>query len=83
MEGGAILNPTNHKISFDMKLLKDPNSRTNKIIQKGYSFSICLLNISIKIGITVAVIILIFNQIKNEVKFEKIKNIFQEKNFTK
>jgi hypothetical protein len=83
MENGAILSPANHKISFDMKLPKDPNSTTNKIIQKGYSFSICLLNISIKIGITIAVIVLIFNQIKNEVKFEEIKNIFQEKNFTK
>ena len=82
MEGGAILNPSNHKISFDMKLAKDPNSRTNKVIQKGYSFSICLLNLSIKIGITVAVIILIFNQIKNEVKFEDPKNI-KKKNFTK
>ena len=82
MESGAILNPSNHKISFDMKLAKDPNSKTNKIIQKGYSFSICLLNLSIKIGITVAVIILIFNQIKNEVKFDEIKDIFQKKNFT-
>ena len=80
MESGAILNPSNHKISFDMKLAKDPNSRNNKVIQKGYSFSICLLNLSIKIGITV--IILIFNQIKNEVKFDEIKDIFQKKNFT-
>ena len=82
MEGGAILSPSNHKISFDIKLAKDPNSRTNKIIQKGYSFSICLLNLSIEIGITVAVIILIFNQIKNEVKFDEIKDIFRKKNFT-
>ena len=75
MEGGAILNPSNHKISFDMKLAKDPNSRTNKVIQKGYSFSICLLNLSIKIGITVAVIILIFNQIKNEVNYHHHRSI--------
>ena len=80
---GAILNQNNHKISFDMKLPKDPNSKCNKIIQKGYSFSVCLLNISIKIGVTLAVIILIFNQIKNEVKFEKIRDIFQERNVTK
>ena len=80
---GAILNQNNHKISFDMKLPKDPNSKCNKIIQKGYSFSVCLLNISIKIGVTLAVIILIFNQIKNEVKFEKIRDIFQEINVTK
>ena len=80
---GAILNQNNHKISFDMKLPKDPNSKCNKIIQKGYSFSVCLLNISIKIGVTLAVIILIFNQIKNEVNFEKIRDIFQERNVTK
>ena len=66
-----------------MKSAKDPNSRTNKVIQRGYSFSICLLNLSIKIRIKVAVIILIFNQIKNKVKFDEIKDIFQKKNFTK
>ncbi len=76
---GAILNPNNHKMSIDMKLPKDLNSRCNYIIQKRYSLSVCLLNISIKIGVTLAVIILVFNQIKNEVKFEKSRDFFSRK----
>ena len=82
MESGAILHSTNHKISFDIKLPTYPNRRCNKVIQKGYSFSSCLLNISIKVVITIAVIFLLFNQIKNNANFEKIRDIFQ-KNFAK
>ena len=40
MESEKMINPNRHKISFDIKLPHDPESRCNKFIQKGYSFSV-------------------------------------------
>ena len=51
-----MINPNSQKMSFDIKLPHDPQSNCNKFITKGYSMSVCLMNISIKIGITLGIV---------------------------
>ena len=48
-----MINPNSHKTSFDIRLPHDPQSKCNKFITKGYSTCLCLLNISIKVGISI------------------------------
>ena len=57
-----MLNPNSHKTSFDIRLPPDPKSKCNKFITKGYSMSVCLLNIVIKIGISIGILLLLLSQ---------------------
>lgn len=64
MELNKMIDPTSHKTSFDIRLPYDPQSKCNKFITKGYSTSLCLLNIIIKIGISVGLLIILLYQLK-------------------
>ena len=57
-----MINPNYHKTSFDIRLPTDPKSKFNKFITKGYSTSVCILNIMIKIGLSIGVLILLLSQ---------------------
>ena len=75
MELNKMINPSSHKTSFDIRLPPDPKSSCNKFITKGYSMSLCILNITIKIGLTIGLLIIHFHQIKPD----KIINEFSKK----
>ena len=77
-----MINPNHHKISFDIKLPHDPESRCNKFIQKGYSFSVCLLNIGIKVGLSICMIIILLNKIESDDIIDHFKNVFKKRNET-
>ena len=64
MELNKMINPSSHKTSFDIRLPPDPKSSCNKFITKGYSMSLCILNITIKIGLTIGLLIILLHQIK-------------------
>ena len=68
-----MINPNRHKISFDIKLPHDPESRCKKFIQKWYSFSVCLLNMGIKVGLSICMIIILLNQIESDDIIEHLK----------
>ena len=59
-----MINPNSHKTSFDIRLPHDPKSKCNKFITKGYSMSVCVLNIIIKIGISIGLLMILLSQIK-------------------
>ena len=59
-----MINPNSHKTSFDIRLPPDPKSKCNKFITKGYSMSLCFLNIIIKVGLSIGLLIIILSQIK-------------------
>ena len=59
-----MIDPSSHKTSFDIRLPYDLQSKCNKFITKGYSTSLCLLNIIIKIGISVGLLIIVLYQLK-------------------
>ena len=61
-----MINPNSQKMSFDIKLPHDPQSSYNKFIPKGYSMSVCLMNISIKIGITLGIVFILLSQINTQ-----------------
>ena len=73
-----MINPSNHKTSFDIRLPHDPQSKCNKFITKGYSMCVCILNIIMKVVITIAisagVMLIIFSEIKPNVGLSYIKN---------
>ena len=76
MELNKIINPNSHKTSFDIRLPHDPKSKCNKFIKKGYSMSLCLLNIIIKIGISIGLLMILLSQIKpHEVMNEITQNL--------
>lgn len=75
MELNKMINPSSHKTSFDIRLPPDPKSSCNKFITKGYSMSLCILNITIKIGLTIGLLIILLHQIKPD----KIINEFSKK----
>lgn len=77
MELNKMINPSSHKTSFDIRLPPDPKSSCNKFITKGYSMSLCILNITIKIGLTIGLLIILLHQIKPD----KIINEFSKKTF--
>ena len=52
MELNKMIDPNSHKTSFDIKLPPGPQSKCNRFITKGYLMSECILNITIKIGLT-------------------------------
>ena len=58
-----MINPNSHKTSFDIRLPHDPQSKCNKFITKGYSTCLCLLNISIKVGISIAILMILLSQL--------------------
>ena len=64
MELNKMINPNSHKTSFDIRLPHDPKSKCNKFISKGYSMSVCFLNIIIKIGISIGLLMILLSQIK-------------------
>ena len=64
MELNKMISPSSHKTSFDIRLPPDPKSSCNKFITKGYSMSLCILNITIKIGLTIGLLIILLHQIK-------------------
>ena len=55
MELNKMINPSNHKTSFDIRLPYDSQSKCNKFIIKGYSMCVCILNIIMKVVITIAI----------------------------
>ena len=71
-----MINPNSHKTSFDIRLPPDPKSKCNKFITKGYSMSLCFLNIIIKVGLSIGLLIIILLQIKpHEVMNEISQNM--------
>ena len=58
-----MINPNSHKTSFDIRLPHDPQSKCNKFITKGYSTYLCLLTISIKVGISIAILMILLSQL--------------------
>ena len=76
MELNKMMNPNSHKTSFDIRLPHDPKSKCNKFITKGYSMSVCVLNIIIKIGISIGLLMILLSQIKpHEVMNEITQNL--------
>ena len=76
MELNKMINPNSHKTSFDIRLPHDPKSKCNKFITKGYSMSVCVLNIIIKIGISIGLLMILLSQIKpHEVMNEITQNL--------
>ena len=57
-----MINRNSHKTSFDIRLPPDPKSKCNKFITKGYSRSVCIWNIMIKIGLSIGILILLLSQ---------------------
>ena len=75
-----MIHPNSHKTSFDIKLPHDPKSRCNKFITKGYSLSLCFLNICIKVGISIGIIIILLHQLNPQKVLKDITDIINNKN---
>ena len=58
-----MIHPNSQKTSFNIRLPHDPKSNCNKFITKGYSLCVCLLNITIKVGLSLGIILILFSQI--------------------
>ena len=87
MELNKMMNPNSHKTSFDIRLPHDPQSRCNKFITKGYSLCVCLLNISIKViislAISIGIIFVILSQLESNMVWEQVnKPIINPNNST-
>lgn len=82
MELNKMINPNSHKTSFDIRLPHDPQSKCNKFITKGYSLCVCLLNISIKVGISLGIILILLSQIKPQDTLNEITDSLSNKNFS-
>ena len=84
MELNKMINPNSHKTSFDIRLPHDPKSKCNKFITKGYSMSVYLLNINIKIGISIGLLMILLSQIKpHEVMNEITQNLTNKSSLIK
>ena len=77
-----MLNPNSHKTSFDIRLPPDPKSKCNKFITKGYSMSVCLLNIVIKIGISIGILLLLLSQINPKDVINDISKSLSNRNIS-
>ena len=77
-----MLNPNSHKTSFDIRLPPDPKSKCNKFITKGYSMSVCLLNIIIKIGISIGILILLLSQMNPKDVINDISKSLSNRNIS-
>ncbi len=75
MELNKMIDPNSQNMSFDIKLPHDPQSNCNKFITKGYSMSVCLMNISIKIGITLGIFFILLSQINTP---KMMKQLFKQ-----
>ena len=79
MELNKMMNPNSHKTSFDIRLPHDPQSRCNKFITKGYPLCVCLLNISIKViislAIAIGIVFVILSQLEPNIIWEQVKNL--------
>ena len=70
-----MINPNSQKMSFDIKLPHDPQGNCNKFITKGYSMSVCLMNISFKISITLGIVFILLSQINTP---KLMKQLFKQ-----
>ena len=77
-----MLNPNSHKTSFDIRLPSDPKSKCNKFITKGYSMSVCLLNIVIKIGISIGILLLLLSQMNPKDVINDISKSLSNRNIS-
>ena len=77
-----MLNPNSHKTSFDIRLPPDPKSKCNKFITKGYSMSVCLLNIVIKIGISIGILLLLLSQMNPKDVINDISKSLSNRNIS-
>ena len=77
-----MINPNSHKISFDIGLPHDPQIKCNKFITKGYSVCLCLSNISIKVGISIAILMILLSQLNPQEVIGEISRILSNKNST-
>ena len=75
-----MINPNSHKTSFDIRLPHDPQSKCNKFITKGYSTCLCLLNISIKVGISIGILIILLSQLNPQEEINEISRSLTPKN---
>ena len=75
-----MINPNSHKTSFDIRLPHDPQSKCNKFITKGYSTCLCLLNISIKVGISIGILIILLSQLNPQEVINDISRSLTPKN---
>ena len=75
-----MINPNSHKTSFDIGLPHDPQSKCNKFITKGYSTCLCLLNISIKVGISIGILIILLSQRNPQEVINEISRSLTPKN---
>ena len=84
MELNKMMNPNSHKTSFDIRLPHDPQSRCNKFITKGYSLCVCLLNISIKLiislAIAIGIVFVILSQLEPNIIWEQVKKSMMNSN---
>ena len=80
MELNKMINPNSNKTSFDIRLPHDPRSKCNKFITKGYSTCLCLLNISIKVGISIGILMILLSQLKPQEVINEISQSFSHKN---
>ena len=76
-----MINPNSHKTSFDIRLPHDPKSKCNKFIRKGYSKSVCVLDIIIKIGISLGLLMILLSQIKPHKVMNEITQNLPNKSF--
>ena len=77
-----MINLNSQKTSFDIRLPHDPQSKCNKFITKGYSTCLCLLNISIKVGISIAILTILLSQLNPQVVIGEIAWSLLNKNST-
>ena len=77
-----MINPNTHKTSFDIRLPNDPKSKCNKFIIKGYSLSVCFLNIAIKIVITIGIVLILLSQLTPEKVFKDIQALLRQQNIS-
>ena len=75
-----MINPNSHKTSFDIRLPHDPQGKCNKFITKGYSTCLCLLNISIKVGISIGILIILLSQLNPQEVINEISRSLTPKN---
>ena len=80
MELNKIINPNSHKTSFDIRLPHDPQSKCNKFITKGYSTCLCLLNIRIKMGISIGILMILLSQLTPQEVINEITRNLSNKN---
>ena len=80
MELNKMINPNSHKTSFDIRLPHDPQSNCNKFITKGYSTCLCLLNKSIKVCISIAILVILLSQLNPQEVINEISRNLSNRN---